>query len=961
MKRILPLFFFILFFITGCSQKNESLEKLDKDNKSSVPLFYKSKEYFCSDFDILEDVMANDNYLYEFGWKTYDENKEICKIYSIQNNIEQDIRIAEQYDEIIHAYKKQDIICILYLFNNEFFLTSIDAITGKTVDKIKLDYFPQTVLCTDNYVLVLSDDINTRDVIIYKYDLTLKLVSTINFCQKTTQNGFSGNCIKMDYHENNLFFFGKNSNGELYLFCMDEDMNIQYIKCMYDMPGRASDIFFEGSNLVLCSYDDSCLYVDNMDITDGAVKDRYEIPNVSKVFGGYSNDTKLCRTSTEYYYYNTKEQQKDYTEIPKCLSEGNYCYFSDDSYIIFPNIYSEIHTVCKKYNSNHDVQSEIDLGTSVIKYGLFNDTVYSLSYLNETTLELKIFKEEKSIDTINLLVDYDKTCTSFCIADDIMLLSLIDSENCCQILKYDMNGCYLGCIFSESNTYVNKIFKNQDSIYISCIINQNDIKIMKIYDGKVCSLSEFDDMVLSNVFKGDNQYDFFYEFGSAIYGYDAKIKNSSKIIDLIENGLIYSIDSFSKISDNCYFCQQSSDLNIICLQLQKLSNQEQTQLNNRKKIIIAGKNIKDNITVSEKILEFNKENLDYYITVKDYSSDGTILDDVEKDIVDLELPDLYIFDKSFDLSALCRTNALYDITELIDNDSELDINDFFSSVLYTKLNDKKIYGITTSFRLSEIVFNPHSTDENITEAYDYDSFIKLLNKNDIRFKYATEESLRDQLIISKASEFIDFEKKECYFNSTDFVSLLKYISNSISSDGTAGLHVLEDFLSLGYLSALYDNNYIITDVSINGTSKSTIDISNSFGFAVSSVSDNKDGSWLFIKEFLTEEYQNQVQGFPILKKSFDNKFSEEIKYNGHTASIYTPDLDEPINYVINISEYDKEIILNLIESSFNLGFVDLRIKSIIQQELYRYTNDLQTAEETASIIQNKITIYLNET
>ncbi|MBQ9981063.1 MAG: extracellular solute-binding protein [Oscillospiraceae bacterium] len=957
-KKIFLILLTIILFISGCSKNSSSTINSDKNHENYISLFYKTEEYPSDNFMYLEDVVKRNDFLYEFGLKNLNEDDGKCTIYSLENSSEINVNTYVPYDEMMDAEISNDKLYMLYMYNNIFNLSCLDIKSEKTEKTISLEYFPQTILCTDNMVLVLSDDINSREVLLYRYDLNLEPLQTINLSNITDKEGFAGSCFSMCYSQGMLFFFGTNRNGSLYLYCMNEDMDILYSRELNDMPGRASDIFVEDDYLVLCSYDDSGRYINYMEMSDGTVKDRYEIPDASKIYSGYSSEVKLCRTNLDCFYYNLKENRKENVDVPDCLSYENYCYQSGKSYIIFPNMRFEIHSVCQKFDSVHNKKGEIDLGSSVIACGITEDNmVYALSNYDQTEYELSLYNDEKQVKSIKIEKDFDDKYSSFIITDNMLLLSLFDTDNNNKLVRYDINGASEECIYSCSDgSYITQLFKSKDTVYFSCIENRTEIKIMKLSEDTVYELNALKDIRISNVFHGDDQYDFYYESGSAIYGYDDKEEKSDKIIDLVDSGLIYKIDSFSKISEDNYFCRMVSDTDRVYLKLTKADDDELERFNNRKKIIVAGNNIKENISLSEKIIQFNRENLDYYITVRDYSTDDKMISNIGHDVANSEIPDLYILDKDFDFMLLSEKNALLDLTTLIESDPTLNLNDLFSSVLDMYSSDNEIYGIMTSFNLKGIVLG--NTDENIP--YDYSAFLEKIKTDDIHFKYANEKSLWGYMVISKAHEFIDFENAKCNFTSDDFINLLKYIPDAINDNGTAGIHEIYDFSSKGYLSALYNNDYMITDVSATGKSRSAIDTSNSFGFAVSSVSDNPDGAWSFIKMFLSEEYQNQIQEFPILRKSFENKFSEEIKYNGHSGSIYTPDLSEPIDFTLDISENDKEFIIELIESASHLNLAGSKIESIIKENIDLYIETKQTAEETASNIQSKVGLYLSE-
>ncbi|MBR3023934.1 MAG: hypothetical protein IKH71_05720 [Oscillospiraceae bacterium] len=529
-----------------------------------------------------------------------------------------------------------------------------------------------------------------------------------------------------------------------------------------------------------------------------------------------------------------------------------------------------------------------------------------------------------------------------------MAMNETDNSSCLE--KYDLKSGSQECIFSDGKSYITNLFKSENGVFFSADDDEGNIKIMEVTDNDVYALDAFEEVKISNVFCGDDQYDFYFESGSTIFGYNSKEDSGTRIIDLVDSGLIYRIDSFSKISEDCYFCLMTTDYDNIYLKLQKATDAENARFNNRKKIIIAGVNIKENTPLTEAVLQFNNENMDYYISVRDYSVKDKLLGSLEYDVIKSEVPDIYVFDQNFDVRALSNKNALCNLKEFMENDSDLNIDDLIGPVLNSTSDNDGVYGILTSFKLVGVV--KENTDGEAFECESYSDFLKSLVDEKIYFKHAKETALWDYLVLSRANEFIDYKNNKCNFDADIFSNILKFIPDAINLEGTAGIHDINDFISLSCLSALYESNYDIIDVSC--------DLGNSFGFAVSSASDNKEVSWIFIKKFLTEDYQNQVQDFPVLRTSFQNKYTEAVKLNGRSASIYTPDASEPVSFTINVSDKEMKAILELIESVPYINSVDPRVKDILKEGIYSYTEKELTAEEVAKSIQNKVNLYLNE-
>ncbi len=182
----------------------------------------------------------------------------------------------------------------------------------------------------------------------------------------------------------------------------------------------------------------------------------------------------------------------------------------------------------------------------------------------------------------------------------------------------------------------------------------------------------------------------------------------------------------------------------------------------------------------------------------------------------------------------------------------------------------------------------------------------------------------------------------------------------------------------------------------------------SLGFAMSSKSEYKDAVWEFISQILTEEYwENDYQwGLPTNKAVFDELVEEAM----------TPDFDEyAAHYVLNapvledeedgsssesgegnrnteakfgesqineqgwyempkswawtggddvpvyaMTEYEYNVLMDLINSTTSVSRYDENIVNIISEEVQAYFQGQKTVEDTAKMVQSRVKIYVNE-
>ena len=220
---------------------------------------------------------------------------------------------------------------------------------------------------------------------------------------------------------------------------------------------------------------------------------------------------------------------------------------------------------------------------------------------------------------------------------------------------------------------------------------------------------------------------------------------------------------------------------------------------------------------------------------------------------------------------------------------------------------------------------------------------------------------------------------------------------------------LQDFR----LSTFYTYGKDISFVGYPGTGSTFT--SSGVGYAISSKSEYKDVAWEFISRILTKEYQEEqnqygyYNGIPTNKEVFEDMMtkeatpefnpdysgsSEEVVYgeNGAEASVgeggsdtetgkktvfyegatnaegvhetpkttaYFGNDDEGID-VYAMTDYEKEIILDLIKNTKVFMRYDTSLSDIINEEIQPFFKGEKSAAEAAKMIQSRAGIYINE-
>jgi ABC-type glycerol-3-phosphate transport system substrate-binding protein len=231
-------------------------------------------------------------------------------------------------------------------------------------------------------------------------------------------------------------------------------------------------------------------------------------------------------------------------------------------------------------------------------------------------------------------------------------------------------------------------------------------------------------------------------------------------------------------------------------------------------------------------------------------------------------------------------------------------------------------------------------------------------------------------------KYINWQTGECRFNDENFIQLLELagcfpVSPPVTEDYATQLRdgraliitdTVRGFFDFQVYRAMFQR-----DVSCIGfPSESGSD--NRFmlrkGLSITSKCEHKEAAWEFISFVISEEYQ--VEGalyeLPTNKAAFESYADKAMQSN-----TYINEEGEVVEYPVGIgslgdfvvdiyaaTKEDVELVRRLIADTKKLAEQDLTVLKIIQEEALGYFNDQCSASDAASIIQSRVSTYINE-
>ncbi len=485
-------------------------------------------------------------------------------------------------------------------------------------------------------------------------------------------------------------------------------------------------------------------------------------------------------------------------------------------------------------------------------------------------------------------------------------------------------------------------------------------------------------------------YDLFLSDSEAIYGYNIGDQEPTMLMNYVDSDISsYGIYQIVGASEKSFLCLVPNDESYVLAMMNKVDPSDVKD----KKTITLGCNYID-YDVRSQVVKFNKASDEYRIVISDYSKFDTEENNysggatkLNTDIVSGNVPDILVLDNDMPVDSYIAKGLFQDLTDYFTNDEDLKKINYLENVMNVFKTDGKMYKLIPSFYIETVAAATEDVGE--VNTWTIDQLEKLVKDKNIEYKNIfgplTREDVFDMALSLGGSQFIDWSKQKCSYNSDAFIHLLELVNefpadlpeDDLYADSSAYWRDGKALAARFYLSGFSDYNYEAKgsygkDISLVGfpsDNGSGAAIFPNLQLTISSTSSVKDGCWQFIRYFLTEEYQNTIDSsWPVSKDRVDalaekakkkpsyvdEETGKEVEYDdtwyiGETEIVIDPMTDDEVNKVIDYLGTVNQV-----------GNYNDSIKNIIYEEAAAYFSGQKTAKEVADIIQSRVQIYVNE-
>ena len=580
-------------------------------------------------------------------------------------------------------------------------------------------------------------------------------------------------------------------------------------------------------------------------------------------------------------------------------------------------------------------------------------------------------KINNEIDVTDYFVE-DATLNSVCKSakGNYLILSapqmMLVNEAGKKIAKVDVKGEVCGCTINREGELV--VAVNEEQGVVAYILNEKDGALSSDVVMDYMTVGATSENALCN---GDENYDYYLRGASRLYGYDSNSKRSIPLLDYTASAM--------QMTESMYVVPVSAQqaLGIYdgtgIATLASYRRLEPSEIKEKQIITVGGLYLDGNSSISDAVAAFNKSNPEYQIEMKNYSMDNCV-EQFNLDVAAGKLPDVLVLNDNSPIEEYISMGMLEDLYPYLDKDEDYSREDMIDSVRNAMEVNGGLYYLSGEFWVNSMVVPTEYVGKD-KENWTIRDMMSVAEKypDAALFWYTGKNQILYNLTFCNLADFVDWERKECHFDSEEFVDMLRLANERGSEDENAMAAAEEDQLEAYHnREVLFDNSsyidiYAIQEAQrIYGTKEVTmIGMPNEEGsgscftfqnvYAISSASKVKEGAWQFVRTVLDPDYEAVTSiRKDLFQKQMEAYLDPANEMTGGGSDGYTSwEYERPSEEVISQFE-------DLVNQTDRVEWRDSSVYDIVEEEAKACFAGQRSEEETAKIIQTRITTYMNE-
>lgn len=493
-------------------------------------------------------------------------------------------------------------------------------------------------------------------------------------------------------------------------------------------------------------------------------------------------------------------------------------------------------------------------------------------------------------------------------------------------------------------------------------------------------------------------YDLFWSGDSGVYGWNKAENQSALLLDYNSSSLLSGNLDLLYVynSDRILAAERDDNFNYTLTLYERAPDVDLSAIPT---LEIAYADSNNNLR--KNIVAFNKAHTDVRIIEKNYTADGTDVETATRNLLNdilngLYKPDIVTAETVNDMIVQLYRNGLYtdlyplmgdelknDLLGCVTRTFETDTGELWAIgtnlVVDTLTGPRKLLGDRTGWTVTEMIEFAKSLPEDVV-------LIEALCK---------QRSLSSWLGQNWHRLFIDEETNTCRFDSKKFIGLLEYL-DTLPDTWEEASKLLADYREPGvrwaphqtghvalapnqiwFVSSWFNGEHCFFDsdtvcIGYPTTEGKNGSIVSMMPYVITSFCEYPELAWEFIESIVKPEtYTTFGQPLPVLRSQLQQLCTAEYEYythishNGgsHGGLLREVHELEPgyVQYIFT-EQHERELIdfLDNIAGQPVSTLSDDVIADILSEEITSFFGGAKTAEECASVIQSRVSIYLSE-
>lgn len=545
---------------------------------------------------------------------------------------------------------------------------------------------------------------------------------------------------------------------------------------------------------------------------------------------------------------------------------------------------------------------------------------------------------------------------------------------------------------------VNTIFTKDDGTLMVVSYDEDWTKCyLSKYDMEANTMGEQTELTFANNYnlRGGRDTDLLLTNNLGVYTWNIGDAEPKMIMNYVNSDLPTNNMQYVQMVDDQHFVAIYNDLETWEPRCAFFTHVDPADIPDKEVLVLGGVYVSSD--VKSKVIEFNKANDQYRITVKDYSTYNTNEDwmagqtRLNSDITSGQMPDIMLLNDMSSYGNYVSKGLLADIGKLLEADKELGGLEYMQNVWDAFSVNGNLYAVVPSFYVRTMIAKKSlvGEPESWTMA-DVEEVLATMPEGALAFGDLMRDTYIYYMLSYAGQDFIDLETGKCNFNSQSFIDMLEYAKTLPTEypedywenyDYSFSQNQYRENRALMYdlyISNIKDckyqiKGYIGEEISFVGfptsdSNGSTLGCGN-YTFMISARSKQQDGAWQFVRQFLTEEYQtsDRMYEMPVLKSAFLEKAKQATERSYWTDEDGNKEYYDDTWYMNGeeiilepFTQQEVDAICEFIYTVNRTVYYNDDIRNIITEEAEAFFSGQKSVQEVVDIIQSRAQVFVNE-